>query len=237
MSEKKNRLSKILAQAGVASRRAAEELITSGVVTVNGKKITIPQTFVDPEEDLIAVRGEPIRKMPLKRYFMLNKPAGYVCSTKSLNSPTVYDLFAGFTERLFTVGRLDKETEGLIIVTNDGHFANNVIHPSSNIEKEYLAKTGQEITDDHLKAISRGTFVEGVFVKPTDVKKVRKGTLKVIIKEGKKREVRLLLKDAGLDVHYLSRIRIGNLVLGSLPVGAFRELSTKERDQLLQRRI
>lgn len=234
MNEKKNRLSKILAAAGVASRRAAEDLITSGVVTVNGIKVTIPQTFVDPNKDLIAVRGEPIRK-PSKYYYMLNKPEGYVCSTKSLNSPTVYDLLAPVKERLFTVGRLDKDTEGLLIVTNDGHFAHAVIHPSSNIEKEYLAKTGQEITDTHLKTINKGTFVEGVFVKPVSVKKVRKGTLKVTIKEGKKREVRLLLKDAGLDVHYLCRIRIGNLVLGSLPVGAYRELTDKEKDQLLKK--
>jgi 23S rRNA pseudouridine2605 synthase len=233
MNEQKNRLSKILAGAGVASRRAAEELITSGVVTVNGKKVLVPQTFVDPVKDLIAVNGEPIRKAVLKRYFILNKPAGYVCSTKSINSPTVYDLFAFIKERLFTVGRLDKETEGLIIVTNDGHFANDVIHPSSNIEKEYLAKTGQEITDDHLKTISKGTFVEGVFVKPVSVKKVRKGTLKVTVKEGKKHEVRVLLAEAGLDVQYLSRIRIGNLVLGTLPVGSYRELTLKEKEQLL----
>lgn len=232
MNENKNRLSKILAGAGVASRRASEDLITNGLVTVNGVRILVPQTLVDPKVDLIAVKGEPIRK-PSKRYFMLNKPAGYVCSTKSINSPTVYELLAPVKERLFTVGRLDKETEGLLIVTNDGHFSHAVIHPSSNIEKEYLAKTGQEITDEHLKTISKGTFVEGCFVKPISVKKVRKGTLKVIIKEGKKREVRLLLSDAGLDVQYLSRIRIGNLVLGSLPIGSFRELTDKEKDQLL----
>lgn len=236
MNENKNRLSKILARAGVASRRAAEELIASGVVTVNGKVVKVPQTMVDPDKDLISVRGGPIRKSPAKRYFMLNKPAGYVCSTKSINSPTVYDLFASFKERLFTVGRLDKDTEGLIIVTNDGHFANDVIHPSSNIEKEYLAKTGQEITDIHLKTISAGTYVEGVFVKPVRVTKVRKGTLKVTLTEGKKREVRLLLSDAGLEVRYLSRIRIGNLVLGALPVGSYRELTDKEKEQLLRRR-
>lgn len=187
MSQKNtNRLSKILAQAGVASRRAAEELIFDGRVTVNGQIVIVPQTLVSAEDDLIAVDGKPISKRAVLRYFALNKPKGYVCSRVSKNSPTIFDLFPGVTERLFNVGRLDKDTEGLLIVTNDGHFAHKVIHPSSNIEKEYLAKTGQEITDTHLKTISEGTFVEGSFVKPVRVSKVRRGTLKITLKEGKK---------------------------------------------------
>ncbi len=226
-----NRLSKVLAAAGVASRRAAEEIILAGRVKVNGKVVLVPQTHVTLGTDRIEVDGCQVGKAQKKYYFLLNKPAGYVCSTVSKNSPTVYDLFGGVSERLFTVGRLDKETEGLIIVTNDGHFAQRVIHPSFNIDKEYLAKTSQEITDEHLKELSRGGIVEGCFVKPVAVSKVRRGTLKVTVREGKKREVRELLAQAGLNVLELKRIRIGPLVLGGLQPGQWRELREKEINQ------
>jgi 23S rRNA pseudouridine2605 synthase len=166
---------------------------------------------------------------------MLNKPVGYVCSAaRGSHSKIVLDLFQEEGHRLFTVGRLDKDTEGLLLVTNDGHFANEVIHPSANIQKEYLAKTSQEITHEHLVAISNGTLVEGVFVKPLRVSKVRRGTLKVTIAEGKKREVRILLEAAGLEVQALKRIRLGGLHLGELPVGSWRPLTEKEKKLIFE---
>lgn len=227
---KKNRLSKVLAAAGVASRRAAEELIFQGKIKVNGQIVLTPQTLVNPEEDEICIGEKIVSCAEEKVYYMLNKPIGYVCSTrKSGESKPVLDLFEGETHRLFTVGRLDKDTRGLLIVTNDGHFANQVIHPSSNIRKEYLAKIDQEVTHEHLMAISQGTLVQGCFVKPLRVEKVRRGTLKVVIGEGKKREVRLLLQAAGLTVKELTRIAIGGLRLGALPVGNWRSLSERER--------
>jgi 23S rRNA pseudouridine2605 synthase len=122
----------------------------------------------------------------------------------------------------------------LIIVTNDGEFANRLMHPSANIQREYLAKTLSDITHEHLVAISEGTMVEDVWVKPIRVKKVRKGTVKVVVGEGRKREVRLLLKAAGLEVRELTRIRIGGLLLGKLPLGACRILTEREREALLQ---
>lgn len=218
-----------MAAAGVASRRACEELIFAGRVKVNGDVTLLPQTMVG-RSDNILVDGEPVSKAEAKVYYMLNKPEGYICTTRTnLKTKLVLDLFEGAAERLFTVGRLDKDTKGLLIVTNDGHFANKVIHPSSNIMKEYLAKTDQEITAEHLKAISSGTLVEGVFVKPARVVKVRKGTVKIAVCEGKKREVRLLLQGAGLEVLELTRIRIGGLHLGSLQEGQWRQLSSQER--------
>jgi 23S rRNA pseudouridine2605 synthase len=141
----------------------------------------------------------------------------------------VIDLFSHLRLRLFTIGRLDRDTTGLLLVTNDGHFAHRVIHPSSNIVKEYLIKTEQEITDAHLKIIAKGAFIEDCWVKPVKVQKVRKGTLKVSVKEGKKREVRLLVQNAGLDILELSRIRIGGLHLGSLSEGMFREMTANEK--------
>jgi 23S rRNA pseudouridine2605 synthase len=228
-----NRLSKVLAAAGVASRRACEELIFQGLVKVNGEVVKIPQTQVNSEIDEITVRDKPINKQENKVYYLLNKPSGYICSAKKTSqTKIVLDLFQDEGHRLFTVGRLDKDTQGLLIVTNDGHFANQIIHPSANIQKEYLAKTDQEISHEHLIAISNGTLVEGVFVKPIRVQKVRKGTIKIVIGEGKKREVRMLLNAAGLKIQELTRIRLGGLHLGPLPLGSWRPLSEAEKKSI-----
>jgi 23S rRNA pseudouridine2605 synthase len=226
---KKQRLSKTLASAGVASRRACEELIFAGRVTVNGTVALLPQTMVD-KSDQISVNEKPIAQVEPKVYYILNKPAGYLCtSLRTNNTKIVLDLFKDVALRLYTVGRLDKDTQGLLLVTNDGHFANKVMHPSSNINKEYLVKTDHEVSADHLMAISNGTLVEGVFISPVKVTKVRRGTLKIVIAEGKKREVRQLLHAAGLEVKELTRIRIGGLKLGELPLGTWRELTEKEK--------
>jgi len=229
----KERLSKVLARAGVASRRAAEELIFAGKVTVNGIVITKPETHVSCKEDVILYEGKRIIKEESKLYFLLNKPKGYICSNARVGTKKIVrDLFAHVKERLFTVGRLDRETTGLLIVTNDGHFANKVIHPSSHITKEYLVKTIEEPFHEHLERIFKGTEIDGDFVKPIRVQKVRKGTLKVTIQEGKKREVRTLVQQAGLSIIELKRIRIGGLLLGNLPEGAFRPMTEKEKQAL-----
>lgn len=230
----KNRLSKLLVAAGVASRRACEELIFAGRVKVNGSIVLVPQTMVD-WKDQMTVDGKSISKPEKKVYYMLNKPEGYICTARRTNQTKIaLDLLEGIEERVFTVGRLDKDTKGLLIVTNDGHFANRVIHPSANIVKEYLAKTDAEITAEHLKAISSGTLVEGVFIKPAHVLKVRKGTIKIAVQEGKKREVRLLLQNAGLEVRELTRIRIGGLHLGLLPEGSARAMTEREREIIFE---
>lgn len=233
----KKRLAKYLAEAGVAARRKCEELIFAGQVKINGQTVLLPQTLVDGSE-AISVGNKKIGKVEEKVYFILNKPAGYLCSASQVNpksnSRLVLDLFGNVSKRLFTVGRLDKDTTGLLLVTNDGAFANQVIHPSSNIHKEYIAKTGQEITDQHLKTLSQGADVEGSFVKPLKVQKVRRGTVKIIVGEGKKREVRALLEAADLDVKELKRVRIGGLSLGTLPIGSWRVLTEKEKELIFQ---
>lgn len=229
-----NRLSKILAASGVASRRKAEELIFNGRVTVNNSIVLVPQTQVDPAKDKILVDGKPIKKIEKKYYYLLNKPVGYLCSSvKKHNEKIVLDLFKDHPARLFTVGRLDRDTSGLLLVTNDGHFANSVIHPSSNLQKEYLVKIDEEITEEHLKQLMQGAIVEGTFIKPVKVMKVRRGTLKIIIKEGKKREIRELLAASSLNIISLSRIRIGGLMLGSLQEGQFREMTENDKNQVL----
>lgn len=230
----KKRLSKFLAAAGIASRRACEEMIFAGRIVVNDAVIKEPQFLVD-EQDTILVDQKSLNAVEPKVYYLLNKPAGYICTARQKGSTKiVLDLFKDIPYRLFTVGRLDKDTQGLLLVTNDGHFANKVIHPSSGIRKEYLAKTNVEITADHLKAISNGTLVEGIFVKPLKVSKVRRGTVKIAVGEGKKREVRMLLESAGLHVQELIRIRIGNLQLGQLAVGKWREMTEVEKTLIFE---
>ncbi len=231
---KKIRLAKYMAAAGVAARRACEALIFAGRVTVNGRVEKLPQTLVDGSDEIVC-EGKKVTSHEPKVYYILNKPSGYLCTAvKHGDDRIVFDLFGEVPYRLFTVGRLDKETEGLLLVTNDGHFANRVIHPSADIEKEYLVKVDAEIEDAHLKKIGGGVLVEGVFVKPIRVSKVRRGTLKVVIAEGKKREVRLLLETAGLKVKELTRMRIGGLVLGNLPVGSWRPMSEREMELIFE---
>ncbi len=224
----KNRLSKILAHAGVASRRKCEDLIFAGKVTVNRAVIKEPQFQVDLKKDKIYVEDQRISKFERKVYYILNKPLGYVCShDREKHKKLVVDLFPT-KERLFTVGRLDKETLGLLIVTNDGQLAYEVSHPKFEIEKEYLVKTDQDITDIDLKRIASGTSIEGTYVKPLSVSKVRKGTVKITVKEGKKHEVRLLIEQTGAQVVELTRIRIGNLRLGNQPVGTYKKMTLEE---------
>ena len=232
----KKRLSKALAAAGVASRRACEELIFEGRVQVNGQTIKIPQTLVNWESDKISVDGSTIRGEEEKVYYMLNKPKGYICSSvRPGNKPIVLDLFPNGEKRLFTVGRLDQESEGLLLVTYDGHFSNQVIHPRHKIVKEYIVKAAQEITGDSLETLAEGARVDDRWIRPVSVTKVRRGTVRICVKEGKKHEVRILAERAGLLVLELKRIRIGGLVLGSLAEGAYRKLSAQDKELLFTR--
>lgn len=228
------RLNSMLARSGVASRRKCDELIFAGKVKVNGKVADSPGIQVH-ETDKVTVNGQGVKQQRLKHYFILNKPIGVVCTAKpALGQKSVLSLFKNIKERLFTVGRLDKDTKGLILVTNDGDFANHIIHPSYGIQKEYLAKVAQEITEEHLKALMEGIELEGVFLKPVRVTKVRRGTLKIVVMEGKKREVREMIAEAGLDLFELTRIRIGGLHLGTLSEGSFRNLTPPEINSLLK---
>lgn len=233
--EQKKRLSKALASAGIASRRQCEELIFDGKVSVNGVIVRVPQTLVCWETDTISVDNKKLTKEESKLYFLLNKPKGYICSNARVGTKKIIsDLFKAVPERLFTVGRLDRDTTGLLIVTNDGHFANKVIHPSANITKEYLVKTHAEPFHEHLVAISKGIEIDGDWVQPVKVSKVRKGTLKVVVREGKKREVRLLVEQTGLKVLELTRIRIGGLLLGDIPEGSYRDLTESDKQSIFQ---
>ncbi|MDE3055927.1 MAG: rRNA pseudouridine synthase [Verrucomicrobiota bacterium] len=219
------RLSKALAAAGVASRRGCEEFIFAGRVTVNGNVIKVPQTHIDWKVDTICVDGRRISGEDKKKVFLFHKPRGVLCSSVRIGKgPIVLDFFSSMEERLFTVGRLDKDSEGLIFVTNDGEFAHRMMHPSSGVTKEYLIKVCEEINAEMLRSLSRGAFIEGRRVRPLSVTKVRRGTVRIVLKEGKKHEVRILAEQAGLNLISLKRIRIGSFTLGSLAPGEFRQI-------------
>lgn len=232
---KQQRLSKVLAAHGIASRRACEKLIFSKRVRVNGKTVCEPQTLVNADVDTILIDRKPLQSLRSYVYLAFNKPRGFVCShNKDAHKKVIYDLLGDEPARLFSAGRLDKETTGLLIVTSDGHFAHHIAHPSSNILKEYIVKTDKEIVDTHLKVLKEGCSVEGVWVVPHKVTKVRKGTLKIIVSEGRKREVRELVENADLKVLHLKRVAVGPLRLGSLKEGSYRPLTEREKELLLK---
>lgn len=228
------RLNKTLCQLGIASRRKAEVLIREKKVRVNGQIADQPQMLVDPHKDQILVNGQLVPSSTTLYYFMLNKPAGYLCSCQPLKNHTtlVIDLFDQIKARLFPVGRLDKETEGLLIVTNDGNFAQKVIHPSSNIEKEYHVETNAPITSMHLQKMQRGLWIENTFVQPKTVSLISSRKVKIVVMQGKKREVRKIIHHSGLEVTHLRRVRIGQLQLGSLPLGSFQAMTEQDKKDI-----
>jgi 23S rRNA pseudouridine2605 synthase len=225
----KIRLNKFLRDAGAGSRRKVEELILNGDVSVNGKIQKELSTLVSAE-DVVFLKGKKVQVLEEKFYYLLNKPRGYHCTHSRVHADKiVYDLMPK-NQGLFTVGRLDKDTEGLLIFTNDGDFANKVIHPSSDIQKEYVAHTYEEVKPSNLQRIKDGTIVENTFVRPEKVVKLGDRIVKIVVKEGKKREVRILLNDAGLKVESLTRTKIGELTLGNLGLSQVKALSDAEKE-------
>jgi 23S rRNA pseudouridine2605 synthase len=230
------RLNKVLASCGLGSRRSVEKLIFAGKVFVNGTPVLLPQVRVE-EKDAISVNGCMLSREVAKKkfYFLLNKPIGYICSNQRLNKEKIIlDLLPQKLGRLFCIGRLDKLTSGLLIVTNDGNLAQHIMHPSFEVSKEYLVRVREDLSSEHLALLSQGMHIENSFVRPERVVKVRKGTMKISVKEGKKHEIRLLVAKAELTLLELKRIRIGSLLLGSLPPGVYREMSLKEIEPFLK---
>ena len=228
------RLQVALAHAGVASRRACETIITEGHVTVNGKIVTELGTKVSLT-DKICVDGKEVRQEEYKRYILLNKPAGYVCSlSDEKNRPVASDLLKPyFSERLYNVGRLDMYSSGLIIFTNDGDFASIVSHPSAELEKEYLVETSLPYPPFLPEKFMRGVRVDNVFYKCKKAERISSRKLKIVLIEGKNREIRKVLESFDVRVKSLERIRIGSIILdSSLQPGNFRELSDSEVTKL-----
>jgi 23S rRNA pseudouridine2605 synthase len=226
------RLQKVLAQAGVASRRQAEVLIQEGKVQVNGKVVTELGTKVDPVKDQIMVKGKSIQKEE-KRTFLFYKPL-YVISSMSdpQKRKVVPDFFRHIKERVYPVGRLDYDTEGLLLVTNDGELANHLLHPRFEVEKQYVA-TIKGIPDEaSLDELRKGVYLEDGLTAPAEVKMIHKreedSKIKLTIHEGRNRQVRRMCKAIGHPVIHLVRTRLANLTIKGLKRGEYRELTPVE---------
>ena len=226
------RLQKVIAASGVASRRKAEELIKDGKVKVNGKVITELGTKVD-SKDTIEVNNKIIEK-ELKEYYLLNKPRGVITSTSDdKGRKTVIDLI-DTTARIYPVGRLDYDTTGALLLTNDGEFANILTHPKNSIDKVYLAKLNGIIKGEHINKLKDGVMLDNVLVKPSRVKLKKVDATKntsmveITIHEGKNHEVKRLFESVGFLVDKLTRERIGIFNLEGLKSGEYRKLTTKE---------
>ena len=230
------RLQKILARAGYGSRRACERLILDGRVSVDGRTVSELGTRADPERQRIAVDGKPIGKLEDLVYYALNKPSGVLCSSFDPEGrPLAVDLIPE-RRRIYTVGRLDKDTEGLILLTNDGELTNLLTHPRYGVPRTYLARVAGDVTPAVVAKLRRGVWLSEGRTGPAIVRVKRRGrnssTITVSIREGLNREVRRMLASVGLKVRRLRRIRIGRLRLDDMPAGSFRRLSAEEVREL-----
>jgi len=228
------RLQAYLAHCGVASRRASEQIILDGRVTVNGTVVTELGTKVT-DKDVITVDGKPVKLESKKRYVLLNKPAGFVCSSSDEKGRAVAaDLLKEkYTERLYNVGRLDMYSKGMILFTNDGDFAAKLSHPSSQLEKEYIVETSQDIPEDFPGKFEKGIRIEGVFYKCLRCEILKPRKVKIVLIEGKNREIRTVLDSQNIGTKSLVRVRIGNVNLDDLRPGDSRDLTGAEVKGLL----
>lgn len=223
------RLNKYLSQQGLASRREADRLIAQGLVKVNGKVVQELGIKVDPEKDKVVVDSIQMSQNKNLVYIALNKPKGYVCSMKpTREDPDIVTDLIDISERIYPVGRLDKETTGLLLLTNDGTLVNKIIHPSSESEKEYEVSFFQQIPEGALQKLREGVRLVGEKTLPTQVKKIAPAKIRIILKEGKNRQVRRICQKVGYPVKNLKRVRIKALKLGNLELGEWRYLTEKE---------
>ena len=229
------RLQVYLAHAGVASRRACEKIIAEGRVSVNGTLVTDMGSKVRMG-DTVLLDGKPVHPEARKCYVLLNKPAGFVCTlSDEKGRPTAADLLKEtYSERLYNIGRLDMFASGAILFTNDGDFAAKIEHPSAQIEKEYVIETTQDFPPELLTRFERGIRVDGIFYKCRSAAAVNRRKLRIVLVEGKNREIRRVLDSFNCTIKRLVRVRIGSLELGNLKAGEFRNLTANERHALLE---
>ena len=240
------RLEKYIATSGIASRRSVKKRIQAGAVTVNGEPVLVPGHPINVETDSVEFEGKQVEPLAEHIYLMLNKPAGCLTTRRDERGrPTVMELVADLRDTIYPVGRLDLETEGLLLFTNDGDFAYRLLHPSHEVEKTYLVWVKGVPRDDAIQRLRQGVTISSGATAPAKIKRVKVGArsprpydgasakFEVVIHEGKKRQVRLMFKAVGHPVIRLKRVRIGNLRLGNLPSGQYRFLSPEEISELM----
>ena len=236
MKDNKIRLQKHLSESGIASRRKAEELIEQGKVRVNGR-VAVLGAKVDPKRDKVTVSGKTVIANTQKMYIMLHKPRGFVTTTKDeLDRKCVTDLVKDAGVKLFPVGRLDRNSEGLLIMTNDGNFANSLTHPSAHVNKTYRVTVKGDLIDEKLVKLQEGIELDGRKTLPCDVfvaeRKADRTVLIFIIHEGRNRQIRRMCEAVDLEVMRLKRTEIAGVKLGMLPQGKWRPLNEREMRHL-----
>jgi 23S rRNA pseudouridine2605 synthase len=226
------RLQAFLAHAGVASRRACERIILDGRVTINGRVASELGVRVKPG-DAVALDGRPVGEEERKRYILLNKPAGYLSAMQDPEGrPLASSLLKGVEERVYNVGRLDQWSSGLLLFTNDGDLAFTLVHPSGGIEKEYYVEADAPLSEDFFTLFRSGIEIEGVTYRARAIERIGRDSARIILIEGKNREIRRVLEHFGRRPRILRRVRIGPLSIGAMGEGTFRDLSETEIESL-----
>ena len=231
------RLNKFLAQAGVASRREVDKMIAEGRIEVNGQVVQVLGYKIDDEKDRVDVEGRRVEKEEELVYLMINKPPGYLVTLKdNFQRPTIQQLLPSLRKRVFPVGRLDYDSSGLLLLTNDGELAYRLTHPRFKVPKAYLVKVKRDPDPSELTRLEKGIYLDGKKTAPAKIAQIRgdpkKSLLKIEIYEGRKREVKRMFQAIGHKVLQLQRINFGGLGLGNLKMGKWRFLTRKEIDSL-----
>jgi len=227
------RLQKFLSSAGVCSRRKGEELIVAGKVAVNGNTTRVLGTKIDPEQDQVAVEGKVIKPPQSLIYIALNKPVDYVTSCSHPGERVVVDL-VDIAERIYPVGRLDKDSTGLLLLTNDGRIHHRLSHPSFDHEKEYDVTVARPISDGALKKMRDGLPLMGTRTRPARISRVSARRFRIVLQEGKNRQIRRMVRKVGNEVTRLQRKRFAGIKLGNLAPGKWRYLTAGEQELLLR---
>lgn len=238
MAEQTERLQKYLAECGVASRRKSEELIAQGRVRVNGTQAKIGDS-VRPYKDVITVNGKRVKKEKQLRYLMLHKPRGYVSTMQDeMGRRCVAQLVADVPERVYPVGRLDRNSEGLLFLTNDGSFANAMMHPKHHIAKAYRVTVRPGMTQKQLEKFREGILLDGRMTAPAEIsileEKEDRMVVEIILYEGRNRQIRRMLESMEIEAMRLQRKSVGGVKLGMLPQGKYRELTEQEVRSLMR---
>ena len=226
------RLQKFLSAAGVCSRRKGEELIVAGKVAVNGETVVELGTKIDPDQDQIEVDGKTIQPAHTLIYIALNKPEDYVTSCSHPGEKVVVDL-VDISERIYPVGRLDKDSTGLLLLTNDGRIHHRLSHPSFDHEKEYDVTVARPISNGALKKMSDGLLLMGTKTRPARITRISSRRFRMVLQEGKNRQIRRMVRKVGNEVTRLQRKRFAGIKLGNLPPGKWRHLSPGEKKSLV----
>ncbi len=225
------RLNKFISESGKASRRGADKLIEEGRVKINGRKAKIGDQ-VKPG-DKVMVNGQLLRLARNNVYLALNKPVGITCTTEKNVKGNIVDL-VNHPLRVFNIGRLDKDSDGLILLTNDGDIVNEILRAENNHEKEYIVSVDKPITPEFVEKMSKGVRILGTKTLPCKVEQLSKYEFKIILTQGLNRQIRRMCEALGYEVYRLQRVRIMNIHLGNLPVGQWRDLTKKEKDRLFK---